>query len=203
MDLTARVVRRFLAHAENRSLQERIEQIPGYQRSNFLVSLLTQVRRGANLSAKQLAILDKIEAEQGSRGGGGGGPAKPPSDAIPWASRGAPSSKDFDTLYKALQDGIAKVYDPSGHFAEKSKLIGDGAVDYFVAAFDGLAEEASERNADEDDPRRRAVNDDKLKRAREASNAMYHAHVEVKRDGSLVTVTIRPSYMDLSHRFRL
>ena len=65
LTLAQRVARRFLA--DMASVVQRIEAIPGWDRSNFLRSIHDQVQRGRNLSPKQLEVIEKIEKTQAGR----------------------------------------------------------------------------------------------------------------------------------------
>ena len=58
-----KVVARFLL-AES-DIQKRIEALPGWDRQTFLRSLHDQAGRGKALSPKQMAVLERIEGEQG------------------------------------------------------------------------------------------------------------------------------------------
>lgn len=179
------VVARFLA-ASTPSMAERIEAILGWERSNFLRSLHDQASRGRALSPKQVAVIEKIEAEQGVRS---------PKLAPGTISFGG--QHESGVILKALRkEGLVKVYDPKG-------LINKGLLDRWhhelALDFEGLAEMYAEYNADEDDPKQRAFNSKMMGAADKASHEMREGQVTFK-DG---VVEAHPHPKDLARKYHL
>lgn len=178
-----RVVARFLA-ANGTNLVERIEAIPGWDRVNFLRSVHDQAQRGRAISPKQLAVVEKIEAERGK-------PKLSPDTILMKDQRG------FADVLRALRtDGFAKVYDPRGAI---TKGFLDRLHRELVIDFEGQVEQYAELNADEDDPKERAHNSRMMEKADKAGTEMASGQVVLK-DGMVVAtpspVELRRKYLD-------
>ena len=177
-------------------IRKRIEAIPGWQRSNFLMSLYRQVERSP-LSEKQVAVLDKIEREQKGHTPGGHADIQL-NPRKQWLE----TSEIKSIIYKFVEKPIVTVYDPRGLIAPNTKLH-EYMVRELASGFWGQAEMYAENNADEDDPTRRRVNDDMRSRNEGAGREMEHAKLHVKQDGPQTILTITPSFQDVLHRHKL
>jgi hypothetical protein len=206
MDILAqRVAQRFLDHkvaeqiVNKEEILKRIEAIPGWQRSNFLVSLHRQAGRSP-LSDKQLAVLDKIEREQGGRA-----PQVPASHADVVFD---PRKQWFEPSWAALmvqtfgKKNPITVSDPRGLVAPNHKLQ-EHIIHQLAGHFYGAAERYAENNADEDDPVRRDQNRDLEGRYLRAAHEMERAKMHVKQNGPLTTLTVTPSYQEVVRKHHL
>ncbi len=187
--LVQRVARRFLADAAE--YLKRIEAIPGWDRSNFLHSIHDQARRGRALSEKQLAVLQKIEKDQGARA-----PAAKPAHADILLS---PRKEWVDhSEYKNIAQALRKkspvtVYDPRGLVAPNQKALAF-VVSELANDFWGRAEQFAEYNADEEDPENRMVNDEIRHSAEHAAQEMEKARLQATQNGPITTLTLTPAY---------
>lgn len=182
-------------------LLQRIEAVHGWQRSNFLQSVHDQARRGRALSPKQLAVLEKIEKEQGGRAPASPGPAH---GAIPFGTKQyGHEKKEVEAVLNALREhGTAKVFDPKGILSTNKKLQ-EHIVQEMATDFWAQAEYYAERNADEDDPQKHDENQRVRESAEAAASEMYKAHLTVKVEGGTTVVSVRPTPADLRRKHRL
>lgn len=188
-----RVVARYLA-AKN-PIEDRIKAIPRYERSNFLMSILTQVQRGYALSPKQVTVLEKIEREQGSN--------RPEQKFdVDFASRGHLVDADLRAIIALLrkQDTV-RVRD---RYNVIPKLTLDKAIRKELNMdFAGRWETSEEVLADVDDPKLRAKAEAMAKLYWDAASHVETAKIEQRREGNIVTFEMRPSYQDIKRKFRL
>lgn len=196
--VVARVVARF--KAAQGEIKDRIEAIPGWQRSNFLQSVHDQARRGRALSPKQLAVIEKIEKDQGGRPQKAG----PPHGAIPFGLKQyGHEKKEVEAVLNALREhGAAKVYDPKG-ILSANKQLQDHMIRELGTDFWGQAEYYAERNADEDDPEKHDENSRIREAAEKAAHEMDKAHLSVKVEGQVTVVSVHPSPTDLRRKYRI
>lgn len=176
-------------------IRKRIEAIPGWQRSNFLQSLYRQVERFP-LSDKQVAILDKIEKEQAAR------PKAPGSHAdvqLNPRKEWLETTQIQEMIGHLRKKSPVTVYDPRGLVEPNQKLHGH-MVNELATDFYGGAEEHAERNADEDDSKKREYNSVMQEKYERAAREMDHAKLHVKQDGPMTTLTLTPSYQEIEHR---
>lgn len=168
------------------SLIQRIEAIPGWQRSNFLRSVHEQVQRGRALSPKQMAVIEKIEADT----------VKVPSGAIALKMplRGNEVSKIVKEL---VEKGSSKVHDP-GNLLETHRPLRDALLRELASHFWGRAETYAELNADEDDPATIRENNRLREACERAAQKMERAKIIV-RNG---VVTTDPDVQALSRSIR-
>ena len=193
LTLAQRVARRVLA--DMASVVQRIEAIPGWDRSNFLRSIHDQVQRGRNLSPKQLEVIEKIEKTQAGR------PASP--TPIPSSvhvkldpRKKFMSPKEFDAvIHELAKHPTITVYDPHGVLVPQSVL--DHVKKQLVTSLYGLAEDYDERNADEDRESHRRNNEAGSEAAVAAARALEGAKMHATREGVLTTVTMTPSYQEI------
>lgn len=198
MDLIARILGRFKVANQ---LVERIEKIPGFDRSNFLRSLRDQALRGRALSDKQLAVLDKIERE--AKPGRAETP-KVPSNAIDWAPKGYYDSNAYHKLVDTLRkNDVAYVIDRRGHFMQKVGDLTQAMTRMLETDFYGGAEMYAERNADEDHPDARKHNYEMVRRFEDAADAVGRSSWKVENKGGVLEVSLRPSIPDIMRRYRL
>jgi hypothetical protein len=182
---------------DKEEIRKRIEQIPGWNRSNFLMSLYNT---RYPLSEKQKAVLDKIEKEQGAKAA----PAVTPrADVVLNPRKKWLEKHEITSMIRGL---VAKpsvtIYDPNNLVAPNVKLH-EYMVHELSAGFWGQAEMYAEYNADEDDPVRRKSNSDLQDRNALAGREMENAHLQVVHSATLVTLTLTPSYQEVLRKHKL
>lgn len=209
--IAERVAHRFVAELDEQRKQEitdrvnklleqkaRIEKIPGWDRSNFLLSLHDWVKRRGPLSEKQLAALAKIEKEQAARA-----QRQPQADVLLNPKKQYLESHEIASMIKGLVGKPSiTVYDPRGLVAPNQKLHSH-IVHALAAGFWGQAEMYAEYNADEDDRARREQNSKWRSQYEAAGHDMEHAKLHAKQDGPITTLTLTPSYHDVVQRHHL
>lgn len=180
------LARRILARFQD-SMVQRIEAIPNWQRSNFLVSVHQQIQRGRTLSPKQVAVIEKIEGQSNAR---------LPSNAI--IIKGPMSGDAVRKLAKELiVKGSAKVHDPE-NLLETDETLRKILIRELASPFWGQAETYAEMNADEDDPGVYRRNLQTQRAYEQKATKMERAKIIV-RDG---VVTTDPDFRSLMKSIR-
>lgn len=183
--LASRVAARYLTAL---SLEDRIKAIPGWHRSNFLTSLLTQVQRSGRLSDKQIAALEKIEGER-----------KVPKFDVEYGRRGyydKPGIDQITALFRT-QDTV-RVLDRNNILRKvqfDKAILRELQID-----FEGAWENYEEYNADEDDPERREHNSEMAGKYMNAAEAMAKADIRVSEEGPVLILHLEPSYEEVRRR---
>lgn len=193
-----RIVRRHLERRAASDVVQRIEKIPGWERSNFLRSVHDQRRP---VTDSQLKVIEKIESEQAARQ-----PARPnvPANAIMLNPRkGWIDRHEINAIIEALREKPSVVvYDPRGIIPPNQQLQGH-IVRELTMDFYGIAEEFAERNADEEDEKRHRSNQIRREHAEAAAHEMDKAKLHVKTEGGNVTLTLSPAYPEVWRRHNL
>jgi hypothetical protein len=177
---------------------ERIERIPNFQRSNFLVSLLDQVRRGRPLSDRQLAVVEKMEGEGAAR--------KPglPAGTIEWARRGHFDRADLDAVLRDLRaKGEAHLYDARGVFKKTAPHLIETMKKELENDFWGLVESYAEQNADAEDVLVIQRNGRMQANAQAAADEIRKGKLQMKENGALIELTMSPAPMALMRKYQL
>jgi hypothetical protein len=177
------------------SIVERIEAIPGWDRSNFLFSVHEQARRGRALSPKQLAVVEKIEGQQGHRAPA----AVPHVDIMLEPRKKFLESRNIDEITHALwHKDTVRIYDPNNIIAPNVKLQ-EHFVSELATSFFGIAENFAETYAAVGDIRNQEYARDATNAAREMEEARMH----VKQEGPVVVLTVTPSAHEVAHRHKV
>jgi hypothetical protein len=198
--IVARVVARHkLAVVHPPPMEERIEGIPGWDRSNFLRSLHDQASRGRTLSPNQIAAIEKIEKE---RGGRPAEPAKLPANVIEFGRKWYNPREKEDIVNAIRKEDVAHVKDYQKMLLKPE--IQKAILRELIIDFQGGAEQHYEMNADEDDNTRREYNSMMADRYNNAATEMVHAKVQLSPGPQGTTVvTTAPKYHEILRKNRL